>query len=134
MKYNRSEIMSRAQEIRRNGATLSTALTQAWTEAKVANIDNELFMLNMIDRQTNVNKARVNVLDAQRAELVKTLPKSQEELESETKANEKAAKQLAINEELDDIQWALSRIIRAKNPDWNQYKELRARQAELKTA
>jgi len=51
MKYNKSEIMKRAHAIcRETGKSQSTSLRMAWIEAKIANINDDMFYLKMKDR------------------------------------------------------------------------------------
>lgn len=67
MKYNKSAIMKKSHELyNAGGLTQSKALRNAWAVAK---IENQLFMLDMVDHQTIEQKAMVRSLIAQRRAL-----------------------------------------------------------------
>ena len=69
-KYNRSEIMSKANAIRKAyGLSKSEALRKAWAMAKLAILEKESFTLGMKDRLTNEEHALARELSGQIAQL-----------------------------------------------------------------
>ena len=65
--YSKSEIMKKAHSLyNAGGLTQSEALRNAW---RIAKIDNQLFALNMVDHQSDEQKATVRRLNAERRNL-----------------------------------------------------------------
>ena len=66
MKYNKSEIMKRANVIfAEGGFTWSMSLKRSWAEAKKNILENRVFAINMMDLQSNDDKQLRNALQAQ---------------------------------------------------------------------
>lgn len=82
--YNKPKIMKTSHQIyRAGGVTQSEALRRAW---RIAKIDNQLFALSIVDRQSAEEKATVRALEIERCSLmVKKAPEADSRIDAERK-------------------------------------------------
>ena len=112
--YNLTEIMSSAHKIRRTGKSMAAALTIAWAMAKLKNIENQMFMINMVDRWSSKDRELYNSLSRQAAALnAKINPPVQKILNPALTIIERA-----------DIDDRMTQIFMGYSPDWTEYKRL----------
>lgn len=105
----------------------SVALKIAHVESKIEKIDNQLFTLDMVDRQSATEKEIIRGLNNQLHVLKNKIDVSPDEISNEIQKSENDA-----YNRYQDIAFDLGRLVRSGKCNSNEYKSLKLELQEIK--
>lgn len=112
--YSKSTIMKRAIALCKTGSGLSASLKRAWLEAKLENVSNTIFILDMKDRFNQADR-----------DMMFALRRKQRALRGQL--NAQAAPMPLTTEEKQEIEQQIEKVLnRPGEIDWDEYNRLSA--------